>query len=179
MKTAAMVLLGTLAAALAVSGPVRAQMTTNSVYTVKFVCGTQSPIPRLNPPSEPPVKPGNYATTINIEGLNATSVTTTVSVANGSSVAGPGYSLAPNQTVDITCADISSAVGASPSFITGFVNINPGSGALSVTAVYTSQGCEFPLFNSAISAPRVCGGPTSIQVVPQQFITPPPSAPAC
>src|SRR5215831_4158638 len=36
------------------------------VYSVKFICGDQSAIPNLRPPSEPPVKPGNYATAINI-----------------------------------------------------------------------------------------------------------------
>ena len=42
-------------------------------YAVKFVCGEQKPID----PSqfEPPVKPGNYATEINIHNPNYTSVT--------------------------------------------------------------------------------------------------------
>src|SRR5260370_16896972 len=46
------------------------------VYSVKFVCGLQLPIPGQVPPSEPPVKPGNYATAVNIHNFhNAQSAT--------------------------------------------------------------------------------------------------------
>lgn len=43
-------------------------------YAAKFVCGAQSS-PTTSPPSEPPVKAGNYATIINIHNPWATSVT--------------------------------------------------------------------------------------------------------
>jgi hypothetical protein len=176
-KIAATAVFGGLIMALTGAGSVWAQTAPPPVYPVKFVCGTQVPVPGLTSPSEPPVKPGNYATTINIEGLvNNAQVATTVSVANGNTVGGPGFGLLTNQTMDITCADISKAVGASAKFITGFVNITPGSSALSVTAVYTSQGCDFPAFRSTVQAR--CEGPTSIEVVPQQFVTPPTSGPA-
>ena len=36
------------------------------VYSIKFICGDQSANPNLQLPSEPPVKPGNYATAVNI-----------------------------------------------------------------------------------------------------------------
>lgn len=167
-------MLAGLIAALTVVGAARAQTTSGtSLYTVKFVCGTQGPLLGLRPPAEPPVKPGNYATVINIEALTAnTPVATNVSVANGKILNGPGFTLSLNQTQDITCADISRAVGSSAPFITGYVNIVPGSTAISVTSVYTSQGCNFsPLIGT------ICSGPTSIEVVPQQFVTPPPSSP--
>jgi hypothetical protein len=57
------------AVALAVLGsasPARAQMTLLN-HSVKFVCGTQLPTPNL--PGEPTVKPGNYATEINIHNI--------------------------------------------------------------------------------------------------------------
>src|SRR2546428_12734842 len=39
------------------------------VYSVKFVCGLQAVIP-TRPPTEPPVKPGNYATAVNIHNFH-------------------------------------------------------------------------------------------------------------
>ena len=40
------------------------------VYSVKFICGDESANPNLHPPSEPPLKPGNYATSINIHNFH-------------------------------------------------------------------------------------------------------------
>ena len=40
------------------------------VYSVKFICGDQSANPNLHLPSEPPVKPGNYATAVNIHNFH-------------------------------------------------------------------------------------------------------------
>ena len=134
------------------------------VYTVKFVCGTQSPQANLNAPAEPPVKPGNYATVINIESLAPEAATEEVL-----SVAGVGAfkmgvaTLKQFNTVDITCADIAKAAGSSASaFITGYVNLVV-KGSLQVTAVYSSQGCTF-----AGPFRPVCGGATAVDVVPQQ-----------
>jgi hypothetical protein len=39
------------------------QVTFNRIFSVKFVCGVQ---PNITTPGEPPVKPANYATDINI-----------------------------------------------------------------------------------------------------------------
>jgi hypothetical protein len=164
-----------LIAALTIIGSAQAQTTpAAAIYPVKFVCGTQAPIRGQTAPAEPPVKPGNYATVINIEALvNDVQVASIVSVANSTSkpVSGPGFGLLVNQTRDITCADISKAIGTSAPFITGFINISPAN-ALTVTAVYTSQGCTFAL-PGILPIPPVCSGPTSIEVVPQQSVLPP------
>jgi hypothetical protein len=170
-KGKTIVLIGALMAVMTVVGSARAQTTTpTAIYSVKFVCGTQAPLFGLQPPAEPPVKPGNYATVINIEALaNNVQVTGNVSVANGNTISHSGFSLSLYQTRDITCADISKVIGVSAPFITGFINISPAS-ALSVTAVYTSQGCSFSPRENA-DFPQVCGGPTSIEVVPQQSVT--------
>jgi hypothetical protein len=175
-KARAITLIGALTAILTVVGSARAQtaaIASVPIYTVKFVCGTQAPLLGLKPPAEPPVKPGNYATVINVEAIaNDVQVTGSVSVANGNTVSQSGFGLSLYQTRDITCADISKVVGSSAPFITGFINISPAR-ALSVTAVYTSQGCNFPPRWSADFSPTpVCAGPTSIEVVPQRAVTP-------
>lgn len=171
VKGRALALIGALVTVLTVVGSARAQTAPTPIYPVKFVCGTQAPLLGLKAPAEPPVKPGNYATVINIEALASNvQVATIVSLANGKPVSGPSFGLLLDQTEDITCADISRAMGASAPFITGFINISPAS-ALSVTAVYTSQGCEFSQREKA-NFPPECGGPTSIEVVPQQSVTP-------
>lgn len=163
-------LFGALMAVLTVVGFAQAQTTPTPIYTVKFVCGTQAPLFGLKPPAEPPVKPGNYATVINVEALaNDVQVTGNVSVANGNTASHSGFSLSLYQTRDITCADISKVIGSSAPFITGFINISPAP-ALSVTAVYTSQGCNFSSGGRDQSR-SVCGGPTSIEVVPQQSVS--------
>jgi len=60
---------------------VKAQNATTSItlparfeYAAKFVCGLEPSNTGHTPPQEPPVKPGNYATTINIHNPWATSV---------------------------------------------------------------------------------------------------------
>jgi hypothetical protein len=144
-----------------------------TIYTVKFVCGTQAPNPRLVSPAEPPVKPGNYATVINIQSLAEPSdilfALGQVSVANVTLLGtfSPIAFTAQFQTVDVTCADIARRAGsAAAPFITGFYNIRTTL-PLSVTAVYSSQGCAFPLPGIA-ALPPTCGGPTAVDVVVQQ-----------
>ena len=134
------------------------------VYTVKFVCGTQSPQPNLNAPAEPPVKPGNYATVINIEALTPEAGIFKILSIAGASPLSMGTALINRfNTVDITCADIAKLAGSSASaFITGYVNIEV-KGSIQVTAVYSSQGCAF------VGAFRpVCSGQPAVDVVPQQ-----------
>src|SRR5271169_1636302 len=96
------------------------------VIPVKFVCGTQPPLFGTRPPAEPPVKPGNYATVINIESLLPPDTTPgapptlswNVSLAGA---AGPtalqALSLGLQQTTDITCSDIAKAAGSGGPFI--------------------------------------------------------------
>jgi hypothetical protein len=146
-----------------------------SIYTVKFVCGTQRPLAGSAAPVEPPVKPGNYATVINVEGLTqsdlVTHVITVISLAGSTgTVAGPILDVNAFLTQDITCADIAAALKLPPSttFITGFVDLEQNSKPLSVTAVYTTQGCIFPPLTNVITVlPPICGGASDIDVVPQ------------
>ncbi len=147
-----------------------------TVYPVKFVCGVQRPQVGTIAPAEPPVKPGNYATVINVESLvGENSVSVKVSVAGGPTVdvtPTPLSGLSQFTTKDITCADIAAVAKASPgSFITGFVNLTPDSTPISVTAVYTSQGCIFPTSPLTNALPPICAGPTSIDVVVQNAVS--------
>jgi len=175
MKKGSAVVLGSVAA-LALVATARAQVAGpgpgDTAYSVKFVCGTQAPQANLNAPAEPPVKPGNYATVINVEGLNNDIGATAIVSPAGSQPSSNTISLSPLSlfvTKDITCADIAKTVGAPPpSFITGYVNIvDTGSRGLSVTAVYTSQGCAFPPILTAVGLKPVCSGAVDIDVVPQ------------
>jgi hypothetical protein len=155
---------------------------TSSIYAVKFVCGRQAPT-NVKPPVEPPVKPGNYATKVNVELLSP-------SPANGGpvgkwnvSLGGDGLStsapvaLTQLQTIDFTCAEIVRLASASPNvpplgpFINGYVNViaNPGV-QLAVTGVYTSQGCAFAQIPGTTVAPSLCSGPVSIDVVPEAAV---------
>jgi hypothetical protein len=170
---------------LSTARPSFAQLRTASVSAlpVKFVCGRQTPNFDLTAPAEPPVKPGNYATVINIENLTSNpdtgagipvAIRWIVSVAGATSPmpGAPITGLAQFATADITCADIASAVKAPNGFITGFVNIipvGPAAGILpqvAVTAVYTSQGCNFPILSTLVPALPTCSGPVSTKVVP-------------
>ena len=149
-----------------------------SIYPVKFVCGTQRPNARLVAPAEPPVKPGNYATVINVQSFASDNqaIPTRVSLADSVTAVGPSLTLSFLQTGDITCADIANALStvSTNGFITGYVDVI-ARGTVAVTAVYTSQGCAFPLTNLAV-IPPVCTGATSIDVVPQQPLTLPTGA---
>ena len=169
-----------------------AQSLTQSIYAVKFVCGRQGPAStdtRL--PAEPPVKPGNYATKVNVELLSPVpALTTSVPVAWNVSIADVGvtglttFTLTQLRTRDITCADIVNLVNANPTlfpsgvpqFINGYVNIIVNSTeSLAVTGVYTSQGCFFGQSGDSQGAP-ICTGPVSIEVVPETgvpFVAPP------
>lgn len=177
-RTIVLAMIGAGIMMMAASAPGRAQTTTGATsYAVKFVCGTQSPLAGVTPPSEPAVKPGNYATKINVEAFSAnTLITYRVSLANGSAASSPvTLTLGSLQTRDITCSDIAKALPSTvaiPAFINGFVDLTgaPSGTAttihpISVTAVYTSQGCSFE------DERPVCGGPTSIEVVPEQPLT--------
>lgn len=151
-----------------------------SIYAVKFVCGKQAPINSLTPPAEPPVKPGNYATKVNVELLSLPNpnggggVSWNVSLAGGG---GPSLTTLANplnqlETVDVTCAAIVKQLGSGaklPAFIEGYVNVIASPNVqLAVTGVYTSQGCTFPPGVATIAVlPSVCSGPVSIEVVPQ------------
>jgi hypothetical protein len=183
-KTMLLALIGASILLLSTVGPSSAQVefTPGRVLPVKFVCGRQAPNFDLTAPAEPPVKPGNYATVINIENLTANADGTPVTIGVDWNVSVPGLTtpdsggpitdLAQFATTDITCADIAAAVKSPNGFITGYVNIIPvGPTALTdtrlaVTAVYTAQGCNFPLLSSLVPGLPTCTGPVSTKVVP-------------
>jgi hypothetical protein len=138
-----------------------------TLYSVKFVCGRTAPLSVDFPaPNEPAVKPGNYATKINIElqtaGTEGTHVGYNISLANGG-LSAEFFSPAPSrifQTVDFTCQDIVSlakqnglTIPTGTTFIDGYFNIiaDPGR-QLAVTGVYTSQGL-FILGPGVVAAP--------------------------
>jgi hypothetical protein len=146
------------------------------VYSVKFICGDQPANPNLHLPSEPPVKPGNYATAVNIHNFHQSQkaiILKRAVIANPENQP-PGQispfrqvALGPGQAFEIDCADIVTLFGSLPAplppFIKGFVELrgqppNPFP-TLSVTAVYTAQ---------AATAASTQGGPVSVEVVPVQ-----------
>ncbi len=153
------------------------------IYSVKFVCGLQQPDPSLQPPLEPPVKPGNYATAVNIHNFHnnqPVTVTKKAVIANPENQP-PGqisgfqrFALEPDGAFEIDCCDIAhlllgvpSAVdchllsGRLPPFIKGFVEVSSPV-TLSVTGVYTAEFCQ-------PSPAQACEpGPVSIEIVPQQ-----------
>lgn len=146
------------------------------VYSVKFICGDQSANPNLQLPSEPPVKPGNYATAVNIHNFHQDQkavILKRVAIANPENQP-PGQvsrprqvTLGPGQAFEIDCSDIVTLFGPLPAplppFIKGFVELRGLSNnpfpTLSVTAVYTAQ---------ATTAAGTQGGPVSVEVVPVQ-----------
>lgn len=121
------------------------------IYSVKFICGLQilpTNTTQFPPPQEPPVKPGNYATSVNIHNFwNTESFIFTKAVIAGG-IVGPfsGVVIGPNRAITIDCTQIFRMLGGVPAnqpFIEGFVEIGSRT-KLSVAAVYTSQTCYNP-----------------------------------
>lgn len=128
------------------------------LYAAKFVCGLQGTV-ALNPPQEPPVKPGNYATSINVvnplpSNFNNSGTIRVRKIAvisypeptytDHASSALKYISVNPLRSFYIDCADIFGSifptppVGGWPSFIEGYVVLYAEK-PLRVTAVYTSE----------------------------------------
>jgi hypothetical protein len=139
---------------IALVGQARAQL---YVYSVKFVCGLQViSSSQFPPPHEPTVKPGNYATAINVHNYHLKPITLRKKavIARPESVQPRGpispivsENLGPNQALTVDCNEIAHLfpVGTAPlpPFIDGFVEIvSPVQ--LSVAAVYTTQTCTNP-----------------------------------
>jgi hypothetical protein len=157
------------------------------LYSVKFLCGLQSiQSTQFKPPAEPAVKPGNYATSINVHNYHATNAC----LAKKAAIAGPesvdvrgqvspfrGFTLGPDDAFEIDCADIVSLfpVGtALPSFIEGFVEIQSRT-QLSVTGVYSTQTCN----TSPTAGGCTSLGTLAISVVPEQFFAAPRTSTVC
>jgi hypothetical protein len=110
----------------------------------------------FQPPKEPPVKPGNYATSVNIHNYPANRCDRAVLQEGGGRTDRDRHrqatrprspviaeQLGPNQAMAVTCSDIVGLFNGTPLpplFIEGFVEIFSPL-PLSVTAVYTSQSC--------------------------------------
>lgn len=136
------------------------------VYAVKFVCGYQVPSD-VEPPHEPPVKSGNYATAINVQNFHEKAAVTFQGRAVVANPGAPGIigplvavTLKPFEAIEIDCTQIVNHLPfpppppPRPAFIKGFVDIiSPA--ILSVVAVYTAEQRGGP-------------APVSIDVVPQQ-----------
>jgi len=164
------ILVAAVLAVIALGGQARAQL---YVYSVKYVCGLQViPSNQFPPPHEPTVKPGNYATAINVHNyhLKLTTLRKKAVIARPESQPrGPisaivSENLGPNQALTVDCNEIAKLfpVGSAPlpPFIDGFVEIvSPVQ--LSVAAVYTTQTCTNPANKCSIL------GDLSIEVVPQ------------
>ena len=169
-------------------------LTKAAVYSVKFLCGFQPPldITPLGPTAEPGVKPGNYATAVNIHNFHQFSVTfckkavsapperclepgsessTNCLIAVGKPQV---FTLGANRAMELDCTDIVKLLQVPPplvpSFIKGCVEIAvspeprlPDVNPLSVTGVYTALGCT--LIPGKVACPNLIG--TGLDVEPQ------------
>lgn len=134
------------------------------IYSVKYICGLQN-VPSRQPPFEPPLKPGNYATSINIHNYHGSQAATfrKAVVANGQIGSISSMVMTSNQAISIDCNRILGMLKPPfPSFIEGFVEFG-STKQLSVTAVYTSQSC-------LNATGETCSqlGELSLEVVPQK-----------
>ena len=131
------------------------------------------------------MKPGNYATAVNVHNFRPSSVCVSKKavVANPEFQAVPGpispfrpFKLVPDGAFEIDCTDIVSLFPAGialPPFVTGFVEIQSPV-QLSVTGVYTSQTCH----PSSTGAGCVFGE-VSLDVVPEPFYIAPATSNVC
>jgi hypothetical protein len=154
-------------------------------YAVKFICGTEAPNPTFDLPKELPVKPGNYATLINMDYLSSGEISDEgdyiIYVEYGASPvtkASGQFTLSPLTPVPVDCQQIVNILLAQKQtlpnkFIIGTMSFSFPKPA-AVTAIYTTQGCS-SFGSTGSTAPGsvvipstkpVCSGPMSIEVVP-------------
>jgi len=129
------------------------------VYPVKFVCGF-IPVEALGeasppPPNEPPVKPGNYATAINLYNFQSQDVKFTKNAVIANPQGQPSGATSPvfierlgaGLALEVDCSDITKMLSRSeggvslPAFIKGFVVVESPVD-LQVVAVYTAEKLE-------------------------------------
>ena len=156
------------------------------VYSVKFLCGLQttpSSSQLFPPPTEPAVKPGNYATAVNVHNFHRRDVVfVKKAVLALPELQGPPNQpgpfvkgiLGPDQALEVDCTDIVKeltppGIISGTTFIKGFVEIvSPAE--LSVVGVYTSQTCHNPTPIGV--APCSDLGELELEVVPQRSFAP-------
>jgi hypothetical protein len=137
----------------------------------------------FKPPGEPPVKPGNYATAVNVHNFHNTEAVfgkkAVIALPERQTQRGPVSHvvqdiLGADQALEVDCTDIVSLFvpagtnATLPPFIKGFVEIvSPVQ--LSVTAVYTAQTCKNPKNPKLSTLIGNCSqlGELDLEVVPQ------------
>ena len=151
-------------------------------YAAKFVCGTQTS-PTSNPPAEPPVKAGNYATVINIHNPGAKPVTLQKKVALAAPETYPQTTLidptkrfadklTSDHTMSVDCKEIVNLLtinGTAPTatFIEGFVVVDSYTSAtasnpaapLDVVAVTTTSNVSATGVPAQVTSHRVVNVP--------------------
>jgi hypothetical protein len=158
-------------------------------YSAKLVCGIQGSPDTSGAPRET-VKPGNYATDINIHNPNifsAGSITffkrVVAAVPEGQQPAPPtAYvtdTLANGSAIFVDCTTIKGLLKTTATtFITGFVTIvvppQPGTTELDVVGVYSSE--PPPVTPATGGATQVNGISLEVVNVPPRFISPPSTA---
>lgn len=123
-----------------------------ALYPAKFVCGQISER-RVGDTAgeEPPVKPGNYATAINVHNFQNEDVTLWIRPSFATIDRGSGFTgsvvtrtLEPHESIEIDCREIAEFGGretAAAQFLKGFVTLR-SSAEIQVTGVYTSKDEE-------------------------------------
>ena len=150
---------------------------TRSSFCADFKHSVRQP---FTPPKEPQVKPGNYATAVNVHnfhnGPNATvefCKKAVVALPERVTPRGPISpikfdALGPDQALEVDCTDIVGlfpAGTALPRFIKGFVEISSPV-ELSVTAVYTAQTCRDPQLIKKGADPSSASEPDAAARIP-------------
>lgn len=113
-------------------------------YSAPYACGWLPPVP---PDLDQHLKPGNYATSIQIHNVTSAKVNGTKKVAFSGRMGAPtppvnpnfSFSVARDRVLEIDCVDIWAMASLPPgTFISGSVHIGLNS-QLPVTGIYTSQ----------------------------------------
>lgn len=134
----------------------RQQPTVRFVYPAKFACGSLGEAQAADPDDgaieryeqEPPVKPGNYATSINIHNFREEEVNVTINVTpdialprdvSASQASVVTTTLGPHEGLELECNDIGNQLSASgASYVEGTVVIEMPR-RLEVEGIYTAQ----------------------------------------
>lgn len=120
---------------------------TSFVYSAKFLCGTVEGPDSAGAVAEPPVKPGNYATDIDIHNFQNETVELAVTVTTDQfrrSGETQTLRIGPDSSTQLSCRDLVELLGreiASRSFVKGFVEVETET-EVEIAAVYTSKSVE-------------------------------------
>ena len=177
MKRLAILTIGVLAVAALGPAQAQAQGRKTLTYSVKFLCGFQDFVEAATPatPKQFEVRPGYYATAINIHNFHSSEVNfqkRAVVADPQRNTRGPKSNavderLGSGDALEVDCIDIVQLFPkdalATRTFIKGFLQII-SQVELSVVAVYTAQGCQIFLGTGACPSSLE---PLALDVVPQ------------